>query len=450
MRFFAFALVSALLPGLGLITFLVGAVAMGVPVGPWYAAAIQAHGTAMLMGWGGTMILGVGLHFLPRLRGVKLAFRQQVPVLFWLLAGGLTLRVVGQCGCAGLDPETQRTAVTMLTLAIAMGVCCQAIGVWGILAVLVGTFRSGPPVAKNHGFRQIAPLLLAAAGALSLAQVMWVFAVGTSLLHGRSLSVLPLELQWAAEDLMLFGFIGAISIAMSSRLFPLTFRMQLSRPRWLKIAAAFLGVGMILTLVDGARVASGFPSVRFDGWAAIAYAIGLVFGIGAVRIFQARKPITGGQPAYRITEDPAAVGVVSAYIWAAVAVLFLLLFALNQFYPQGPWLWVEKNLARHAAGAGFMTLLILSVGWKMLPGFNGGRPRARGLIWMVVVLGNVATLLRILPPLLSSGSGSGRIESGLLLPLAGVALLGTLLAFAIAMVISLRKSPPASPIGGAR
>lgn len=450
MRFFVFALLSALLPGIGLITFLVGAVAMGVPVGPWYAAAIQAHGTAMLMGWGGTMILGVALHFLPRLRGVKLAFRQQVPVLFWLLAGGLTLRVVGQCWCAGLDPVTRQTTATMLTIAITLGVCLQAIGVWGILAVLVGTFRSGRPVPKNHGFRQIAPLLLAAAGALSLAQVMWILSVGTSLLNGWSLAVLPLGPQRAAEDLMLFGFIGAISIAMSSRLFPLTFRMQLSRPRWLKIAAAFLGGGMILTLADGVRFSFGFPSVLFDSLAAIAYAIGLFCGIGAVRIFQARKAITGGQPAYGITEDPAAVGVVSAYIWAVVAALFLLLFALNQFFPDGPWPWVEKNLARHAAGAGFMTLLILCVGWKMLPGFNGCRPRARGLIWTVVVLGNLATLLRILPPLLSGVGGSGPNGSLLLLPLAGVAGLGTLLAFAIAMVISLRKSPPASPVGGTR
>lgn len=51
LRFVAFALLSALLPGFGLITFLVGANAMGAAGGWWYQAAIQAHGTAMLMGW---------------------------------------------------------------------------------------------------------------------------------------------------------------------------------------------------------------------------------------------------------------------------------------------------------------------------------------------------------------------------------------------------------------
>ena len=89
-----------------------------------------------------------------------------------------------------------------------------------------------------------------------------------------------------------------------------------------------------------------------------------------------------------------------------------------------------------------MTLLIISVGWKMLPGFNGCRPRARGLIWTAVVLCNVATLLRLLPGLLSLVSESEHTVSRLILPLAGVVGLGTLLAFAIAMIISLRKSRP--------
>lgn len=436
LRFVVVALLSALLPGFGLITSLVIAMAAGFSPGSWYHPAIQAHGTAMLMGWGGTMILGVALHFLPRLRGVKLVGREWVPALFWLLAGGLALRVAGQLG----------NAMNGAAMAVAGGVGLQAIGVWGLLAVLVATFRSGSPLPGNHGFRQIAPLLAVAAGALALAQLLWGASVIENIFHGRNLNVLPLVPQGAAEDLMLFGFIAAIGIAMSSRLFPLTFRMQLPRVRGLKIAAAFLVVGVVPTLATGLGVVPDSLAGTCAGVAALCHAAGLLCGTAAVRIFQARKPIVGNQPPYRITEDPAAVGVASAYVWAVAAAGLLVLFALHQFRVPLPLSLVEKNLARHAAGAGFMTLLIVSVGWKMLPGFGGGRPRARGWMWTAVALGNAAALLRILPAWLSVAAGPGDDWSRWLFPLAGVAGLGGIVAFATALVTSLRKEK-AGPTG---
>jgi len=51
-----------------------------------------------------------------------------------------------------------------------------------------------------------------------------------NLAAGFSLVILPANLQSAAVDLMLFGFIASIGIAMSPQLFPLTFRTQLPTP----------------------------------------------------------------------------------------------------------------------------------------------------------------------------------------------------------------------------
>ena len=90
-----------------------------------------------------------------------------------------------------------------------------------------------------------------------------------------------------------------------------------------------------------------------------------------------------------------------------------------------------------------MTLLIISVGWKMLPGFGGGQTSGRGWLWRAVLLGNFAVLFRILPPLFLGGSRSGRSWSELLFPFAGLAGLAAILAFAIALQISFRK--PAKP-----
>src|SRR5690625_6185053 len=50
----------------------------------------------MIIGWGASMIFGIALHFLPRLRGQKLIAPSVVPWAFYLFASGTILRVFGQ------------------------------------------------------------------------------------------------------------------------------------------------------------------------------------------------------------------------------------------------------------------------------------------------------------------------------------------------------------------
>lgn len=443
LRFVWLALLCALLPGFGLVTLMVSAWGFGIPLGLWYLAAIQTHASALLMGWGGTMILGVALHFLPRLRGVKLVRPEWVSVLFWLLALGLTCRIVGQPLLALLVTTGSQATFACLNGVVAGGAMLQAVAVAGLLAVLIVTFRAGPPLKKEHGFKQVAPLLAVAALAMSLAQVAWCWGAADSLIQGLSLAVLPAGAQSMAVDLMLFGFVMAIGVAMSSRLFSLTFRMQLPHRRGLLVAAGLLAGGVILTTISGLRPALALAGLSVENWSSLFYAGGLLVGAFAVRIFQARKPIPRAVVPYRMWEDPAAVGVLSAYVWVVVAAGLLLLFPLQSAGVQIPGQLLQKNLARHAIGVGFMTLLIISVGWKMLPGFGGGQPRGRGWLWSAVLLGNLAVLFRILPPLFIDGSRSGRSWSELLFPFAGLAGLAAILAFAIALQISFLK--PAKP-----
>ncbi|MEO6992937.1 MAG: hypothetical protein ABI273_04880 [Lacunisphaera sp.] len=443
LRFVRLSLLCALVPGFSLATLMVSAWLFGQSPGLWYLAAIQTHAFALLTGWGGAMILGVALHFLPRLRGVKLVRPEWVARLFWLLAIGLTCRIVGQPLLALLVPTGPRAAVAWLNAVIAVGAVLSALAVVGLLAVLITTFRAGPPLGKNHGFKQIAPLLMVAALALSLAQLVWAWGAAASLVQGRSLAVFPAGVQELAVDLMLFGFIAAIGVAMSSRLFPLTFRIKLPQPRALRIAGGLLAGGVLCTAIAGLQPAFALTGLSLGNWAAVFYAGGLLVGVFAVRIFQTRKPILHAVVPYRITEDPAAVGVLSAYIWVVVGAGLLLLLPLQAAGVPIPGPLLQKNLARHAIGLGFMTLLIMSVGWKMLPGFGGGQPRGRGLVWSAVSLANLAVLLRILPALFPSGNGPGRSWSELLFPCAGMAALAAILAFAIALQLSFRK--PAKP-----
>src|SRR5438067_9485103 len=91
---------AALLLGTGggfvLATVLTLTEALHAPLGPWWEALVQAHGHLQLYGWAGLFVLGVALHFFPRLRGAPLAIPKLVPWLLGALVTGLLLRAFSQ------------------------------------------------------------------------------------------------------------------------------------------------------------------------------------------------------------------------------------------------------------------------------------------------------------------------------------------------------------------
>lgn len=429
-RFIALSLLCALLPGFGLAVLMTSAWGFGIPRGTWYAAATQVHAVSLLAGWGGAMILGVGLHFLPRLRGVKLAAPGAAAALFWLLLLGIAGRVCGQLTLA-VAPHSDSILALLLNAFVAGGVLLQTFAVVGLLTILITTFRSGKPLRENKGFQQIAPLLLVAALGLLFAQFAWCQGAFTGWSSG--LATLPPASQEAGVDLMLFGFVMAMGIGMSARLFPLTFRTHQAPAAGLQITAILLALGLLLTLLSRPAFAASF------------FGLGILTGTFSSRIFHRRKVIPHSQIVYRMREDPAAVGVACAFLWAVMAAGLLLLFTLGKFGVPLPALLIQKNLARHALGAGFMTLLILSVGWKMLPGFGGCLPSGRGFLWCAVILGNTSVTLRLVSALVFGDGGFEKSPAGYLLPMAGLAAFAAILAFLLALRASYRSKKHRTP-----
>ena len=87
----AAALVIGVVGGFALAATLTVTRALGV-TGLWWAAAAQAHGHLQLYGWAGLFVLGVALHFVPRLRGAPLVGARWIPAILWAQAGSLALR----------------------------------------------------------------------------------------------------------------------------------------------------------------------------------------------------------------------------------------------------------------------------------------------------------------------------------------------------------------------
>jgi hypothetical protein len=94
---------------------------------------------------------------------------------------------------------------------------------------------------------------------------------------------------------------------------------------------------------------------------------------------------------------PSAWLIMTAYGWLGVAGLLLI---LDGFARWGVGWRPPQDAERHVLGAGLVTLLILGMAVRLLPGFTGEKLYSVPLVWATFWLGNAAVALRVVPLLL--------------------------------------------------
>lgn len=389
------ALIAGLAGGFSLGGALALTLALGLPIGSWWPAAVQAHGRAQLVGWAGLMVLGVGLHVLPRLRGAPLAQPTRARWALVLLATGLGLRVVGQplAALPGAPP-----VLAWVGMALAGGMMAGGAGL--ALALLLATHRAGPPSGEQAGFAHIQPLLLAGLASLLVALL---FDTGLGVLAAATARPLLLPAaNGAVVLLLLLGFLTPVSLAMSARFLPLYLGLRPAPALALRLALGLLLIGLVMRLIGPALTPLG----------GVLTGLGMLTGLWAVGqrvrtppgtpprlspiealptgLFRPQPPPPGRGRPVTLGQRAARLLVRCAYGWLLVAALL----ALSLAGPSPP----TPDLEVHALGAGFVTLLILGVGGLVLPGLLGGVAPDRPLV-AALALGNAAVLLRLLPGL---------------------------------------------------
>lgn len=384
--FVVLSLAAALLPGFALGAVLAWDAWRGAAPGAAWAALVQAHAHAQLVGWGGAMVLGVALTFLPRLAGAPAPAASRAAACFGLLAAGLALRLAGQAAAAAAPAAGVPRAV------LAAGALLEGIAVVGTVASLLRSVASGAALAAKRAFHRLRPLFGGAFAALALAEAVWAAAALRVLLAGPAPDP---RLDRLAQELTLLGFIVPISLAMSARLFPLFFRTRPASPRLLDLSALLLLAGVLGAAGGGLLPGDLGPRVQAAG--ELLAGLGIATGTVAVQVFAPRVPFPGDRGGYRTVRDPAALGALSAYAWAALGALALVLAGLEGLGWRALPGAVARDLPIHVLGAGFMTLLILAVAPVMLPGFAGRRLRSPSLVAWSVGLANLAAVLRTAP-----------------------------------------------------
>lgn len=397
---------TALLMGAGggfvLATILTLSFMLPVPLGAWWAVVAQAHGHLQLYGWAGLFVLGVALHFLPRLRGEPLAGARLVPWFVGMMGGSLVLRAISQ-------PELSTHPDTLWRVGLISSGVLELGALGMILLILIGTAVRGPRPATRPAYWSVFPFLAGAFCSLGFASIInlvnlvqAMYGSGMVLDPGDTLNV----------TLGLFGFLLPMALAMSARSLPMYAGLDGFPRRILWPLAGVYFAGLLLlclgSIVSGSS--SGTALIGGLGMVLLAGVVLLFVGI-FLRLVRRRGKIPervaklAPSPetlthAYQrqISREHANYGpfvglVASAYLWAMLGALLLLIDGLGVLITGREPLAFDA--VRHSFALGFIALLICGIAPRMLPSFSGGTIVSPKLVGATLWLGNIAALLRV-------------------------------------------------------
>lgn len=400
-------LTTALLMGAG-VGFVLAAIltltlAVHVSIGAWWTALAQAHGHVQLYGWAGLFVVGVALHFLPRLRGAALALPRLVPWMLATLIAGLLLRVLSQ-------PLLFITGSLVWAILLVMSGVLECVAIITVVSQLAMTAWRGPAISTRPAFLGVFPFLLGAFCALAIASCVNVVSVMQA---ATSSGLVPTTTDSLNVTLGLFGFLVPMALAMSAQSLPMYAGLQaFPRPILWPLASAYFS-GLILAGIGSVTYTQQSTLTDIlNGLGLLLMGLVLLIFISIfIRTMRTRGKIPdkvarlSPSPAvalqnyqHHISNErnkygPFVALVASAYMWALLASIFLIIDAILMIFGQTPFFGID--VVRHALAVGFITLLICGISPRMLPGFSGGKIVSPALVSATLWLGNIAAFLRV-------------------------------------------------------
>lgn len=411
------AIIIALTAGFGYATILVEAVAHKIPLGAWWVALAQAHGHAQLFGWAGLFVLGVGLFFIPRLRGTTLSYPQLAPYALACYCLGIGLRALSQplSAIADTSMPLPSSIAALGRPGIALSGVIELGGTILIIAMLATTFRRARPLGVQAPIVPVRPFLAIALVSFSLASILNAV-LGLATVFSNSF-LFPSDWHDIVIHLMIYGFIIPVAISLSVRNLPLF--MRLAAPPRAELMPLFVAYVTGLVLHLSALLAHVFlnsfgSEFYLSSLGALVECAAIVVYVWMLDVLFRRKPAwitnrAAPPPDYSETRKPTRKNypdygefgrfellVISAFIWLVFAASIGIMNAIAALFT-GSSLF-NPDIERHAITIGFITLLIFGVAVRMLPGFSGkSRIASTRLVMATFWLGNLATIFRVLP-----------------------------------------------------
>jgi hypothetical protein len=338
MAYISSGLVFMLLPGTFLGVWNLLQISGSESAGLVSPAWLQAHGHAQVFGWIGSFILGIGFYSVPKLRGA-------------------TKSGIGAAWACW----------AMWTIGVAMRWAANVYGwQWRLLLPLSGVLELAAFLILFRTVSQHRPeesdkkrldmwiwIVISASMGLMLTLVANLAACVYLALHGAS-PALPHGLDQRYLVLTAWGFLVPFVWGFSTRWMPVFLGLKPVRLRVLLSALVVNFAGVVLTLAGWGAEATGF------------FVVSAALSIAALRMFEAPQQEAKTRGVHR--SFPFFVRM--AYGWLLAAALLGVGAAL---WDSSGGIW---GASRHALTVGFIAVMVLCVGQRILPAFAGMR-----LLW---------------------------------------------------------------------
>jgi uncharacterized protein involved in response to NO len=345
-------LLFMLLPGTFLGVWNLLQISGGQSAGFVSPAWLQAHGHAQVFGWIGSFILGIGFYSIPKFAaGAKPMFR--AAWLCWVMwTVGVAARWIAN------------VSLWQWRLLLPVSAALELIA---FLIFFSAVSRHRPETSGDNRLPSWIWIVISASAGLfaALALNLW---VTVKLAVGGTGPAFPHVLDQRYLTLIAWGFLVPFVWGFSAKWMSIFLGLKPMRPKLLFAALAMSFVGIALTFAG-----FGTPATAL-------FVAGVILAVAALRIFEParREPKTRGVH----TSFPYFVR--SAYGWLLLGSLLGVGAALWD-HSGGIW-----GASRHALTVGFIAIMVLSVGQRILPAFAGMR-----LLWSTKLMFAALALLSI-------------------------------------------------------
>jgi len=355
-------------------------------------AWLQAHGHAQVFGWVGSFILGIGFYSVPKFRHAPSRAFGAAWVCWAMWTAGVAARWVANVYAfewRWLLPVS--AALELAAFLIFFGIVsqhrpegsgnnCLGAWVWAVICASVGLLAA---LAVNLG----ATAYLALRGA------------GPAFPHGFDQHFIVL---------MAWGFLAPFVWGFSARWMSVFLGLKPVRPGLLFAALAVNFAGVVFTFAG------------FNRQATALFLVGVVLAIAALRIFEPARQAAKTRGVH--WSFPYFVRL--AYGWLLVAAL---LGTGAAIWDSSGGIW---GASRHALTVGFIALMVLCIGQRILPAFAGMRLLwSTRLMFSSLVLLTAGCALRVSAEILAYQGYAGWAWS--VLPVSALLELSAITAFAV-------------------
>lgn len=335
---------------------------------------VNAHGEAQLFGWVGLFIMGFAYQVFPRMWQTRLPAPRLAVVALILMLTGLTLRTVGMVLA---DAWSLAVPVSM----IGGGLQISAVIIF-LAQMFLALERRRARFEPYMGFLMLA---LAWFGVSSVFSVWHTWTTMTAQSR-EDLLFFVSTFQAALRDTQIHGVALMMILGVSLKMLPAMFG-------WPRIDNHRAMAALFVLAIAVAGETSFFVGFRWNEsmpMAGMVYAMWVLLAAGVAAIVLPWQP---WRPMPRTDRNSKFIR--AAYIWLGVSLVMLLLLPLYQILSGLPFSHAYYGAVRHAITVGFISMMIMGMGGKIIPALNGLAFRSLPSLWGPFALVNIGCFLRV-------------------------------------------------------